>query len=130
MEHLQAKSSQVRLDWTFNLTSNTQPEVIHRHWSIDRSSNAPSASNGLLASRESWQQSLKKAGGRRQMAGGGQLKEDSNLSQLHFSLKGEACTKLGGREEENLLPPAPCPLPSKAFALVKPIQASFSNTSK
>ncbi len=59
MEHLQAKSSQVRLDWRQNSPSNTQPEVIHQYWSIDRSSNAPSASNGFLASRESRQQSVK-----------------------------------------------------------------------
>ncbi len=59
MEHLQAKSSQLKLDWTQNSLSNTQPEVIHQYWSIDRSSNAPSASTDLLASRESWQQSVK-----------------------------------------------------------------------
>ena len=59
MEHLQAKSSQLKLDWTQNSPSNTQPKVIDRHWSIDWSSNAPSASNGLLASRESWQHSVK-----------------------------------------------------------------------
>ncbi len=58
MELLQAKSSQLKLDWTQNSPSNTQPEVIHQYWSIDRSSNAPSASTGL-ASRESWQQSVK-----------------------------------------------------------------------
>ncbi len=43
------------------------------------------------------------------MEGGGQLEENFNLSQLHFSLKGEACTGLGGREGENLQLPLPIP---------------------
>ena len=71
---------------------------------------------------------LKKAGGRRLppfrgdrggLAGGGQLEEDSNLSQLPFSLKEEAWTECRGKGGENLLPSALCPLPSKAEALVK-----------
>ncbi len=66
---------------------------------------------------------LKKAEGGRQMAGDGQLKKDSNFSQLHFSLKREACTGLGGREGKNLLRTVPYPLPSKAEALVNSAQA-------
>ncbi len=57
------------------------------------------------------------------MAGDGQLKKDSNFSQLHFSLKREACTGLGGREGKNLLRTVPYPLPSKAEALVNSAQA-------
>ncbi len=48
MELLQAKSSQLKLDWTQNSPSNTQPEVIHQYSVTD-----------LFASRESWQQSVK-----------------------------------------------------------------------
>ncbi len=57
------------------------------------------------------------------MEGGGQLEENFNLSQLHFSLKGEACTGLGGREGENLQLPLPSAFQGRSlgyFCLKKP----------
>ena len=66
---------------------------------------------------------LKEAGVERQEAGGGNLSEDSDLSQILVAFIGEACTGLGGRDGGQNIS-ASCLLPPN------PVQASPINATR